>query len=117
MEEDEIPPDFELCQDRLRQYQKRAKPVLFMIEDTESRLEEERLRYLFCGVLSGSIAVLDRLLVFLDNFFSKGTPFLQAILDKIIERLVINEFSKQCFSVFGVRGIFDDFFSQGLDLG
>ena len=51
MEEDEIPPDFELYQDRLRQYQKRAKPVLFMIEDTESRLEEERLRYLLRKVV------------------------------------------------------------------
>ncbi len=101
-----------------------------MIEDTESRLEEERLRYLFFArglstvwsflcysLLPGGVAVLDRLLVFLDNFFSKGTPFLQAVLYKIIERLVINEFSEQCFSVFGVRGIFDDFFSQGLDLG
>jgi hypothetical protein len=68
--------------------------------------EEERLRYLFlhgvicclvnffCGSLSGSVAVLDRLLVFLDNFFSKDAPFLQAILDKVIKRLVINEFSE-----------------------
>jgi hypothetical protein len=30
MEEDEFPPDFELYQDRLCQYQKRAKPVLFI---------------------------------------------------------------------------------------
>lgn len=63
MEEDVSPPDFELHQDRRCQYQKRAKPVLFMIEDTESRLEEERLRYLLRGVVCCVVISLLQLVV------------------------------------------------------